>query len=99
MAITLKDLLDIVKGLPEECFDETHEKLTEIKKRLEDEKESGERGCPHCESPQTVRNGKNRGRQMYLCGDCKKAFSETSASAVSHSHSGPTEYADPNWTV
>ena len=90
MAITLKDLIDIVKELPEEYFNETHEKLTEIKKKSEEEKESKEQSCPNCNSSQILRNGKNRGKQMYLCKNCKRAFSETSTSAIAYSHSSPT---------
>jgi len=89
--ITLKDLIDMVKELPEEYFNETHEKLTEIKKKSsEEEKESKEQSCPNCNSSQISRNGKNRGKQMYLCNDCKKAFSETSTYAIAYSHSSPT---------
>ena len=91
MVITLKDLIDIVKELPEEYFDETHEKLTEIKKKSsEEETESKEQSCPNCNSSLISRNGKNRGKQMYLCSNCKKAFSETSTSAIAYSHSSPT---------
>ena len=32
--------------------------------------------CPHCSSGQSVRNGKQRGHQRYLCRNCGKSFSD-----------------------
>lgn len=33
--------------------------------------------CPHCGETWVRRNGKNRGRQRWLCGSCKRSFGET----------------------
>jgi transposase-like protein len=90
MAITLKDIIAIVKELPEACFEEVFETLTEIKKKAEVENEPGEQHCPCCKSTLIKRNGKTRGRQMYLCRKCNKSFAETAGSAIAHSHSSAT---------
>jgi transposase-like protein len=90
MSITLKDIITLVKELPEACFDETFNKLTEIKSKSEEKNEPKGQICPHCKSETVVRNGKSRGKQMYLCRNCKKSFSETATSAISHSHSSAT---------
>jgi len=90
MSITLKDIIALAKEIPETHFEEAFEKLMEIKKKAEDEKDSGEQSCPCCKSTLIVRNGKARGKQMYLCRNCKKGFAETSTSAIAHSHSSAT---------
>ena len=90
MDITLKDIITIVKEIPETYFEETFEKLTEIKMKAKTGEESEELNCPNCQSTVIVRNGKNRGKQMYLCRTCKKSFSETATSAIAHSHSSAT---------
>ena len=90
MTITLKDIIGIAKELPESYFEETFEKLKELKERADLEKESESKSCPHCKSAKVVRNGKSRGRQMYLCRNCKRTFSETRGSGIAHSHSSPT---------
>ena len=90
MDITLKEVIALVRELPEAYLEEIFEKLTEIKNKVEDEREPGEQNCPQCKSANIVRNGKNRGKQMYLCCDCRKSFSETTTAAISHSHSSTT---------
>jgi len=90
MSITLKDIIGIAKELPESYFEETYEKLKELKERAEAEKESEAEKCPECESSTVVRNGKSRGRQMYMCRNCGKTFAESRGSAIAHSHSSPT---------
>lgn len=90
MAITLKDIIGIAKELPEECFEETFEKLKEIKEKAEAEKESAPVACLRCGSINVVRNGKRHGRQAYLCKDCRKGFVDTSASAIAYSHCSET---------
>jgi len=90
MNITLKEVIDLVKEIPESHLNETFEKLKEIKDTADLEKESGEVSCPRCESAAVVRNGKKRNRQAYLCRDCKKSFVETSTSAIQNSHSSAT---------
>jgi transposase-like protein len=90
MTITLKDIIALTKELPETCFEEVFEKLTEIKKKADIETEPEEQHCPHCKSALIMRNGKNKGKQMYLCRNCKRSFSEKTTSAIAHSRSSAT---------
>jgi transposase-like protein len=90
MKITLKELIVLVKELPEDYLEEAYEELIEIKKKSEEEKEKEEKSCPSCTSAQIVRNGKNRGKQMYLCRECQKSFTESATLAISHSQSSAT---------
>ena len=77
MAITLRDLLGLAKELPEEYFEEAFESLNEIKKKSETEKETKPVECLRCSSIKVVRNGKQNGRQFYLCRDCGNQPSNT----------------------
>ncbi|GHU58903.1 hypothetical protein FACS1894133_4570 [Clostridia bacterium] len=88
MNITLKDLLGLTKELPEKYFEETYEKLKEIKDKADAEKEAKSKikTCPYCSSDMIVRNGKRHGRQAYICRDCGKTFVETTGSAIANSH-------------
>lgn len=92
MGITLKDLIGLTKELPEKYFEETYEKLKEIKDKAEAEKEeeSKIKLCPHCGSRGIVRNGKRNGHQAYICRNCDKTFVQTTGSAIANSHSGDT---------
>ena len=92
MNITLKDLIGLTKELPEKYFEETFEKLKEIKEKAEAEKEeeSKIKLCPHCGSRANVRNGKRNGRQAYMCRNCDKTFVETTGSAIANSHGRET---------
>ncbi len=90
MAITLKDIIELTKGLPEECYEEAFEKLKEIKEKAKAEKESAPATCLCCGSINIVRNGKRNKKQAYLCKDCKKSFVETATSAIAYSHSSET---------
>jgi transposase-like protein len=90
MEITLKDLIGLTKEIPEEYLAEAFETLKEIKDKAAAEKESKLVECLRCESVNVVRNGKQKGRQYYLCKDWGKAFTETATSAIAHSHSTKT---------
>lgn len=90
MAITLKDILGMAKEIPEECFEETFEKLKEIKEKAEREQETKSIECLRCGSGNVVRNGKRNGIQAYRCVTCGKTFVETATSAIAHSHSSQT---------
>ena len=92
MNITLKDLIGITKELPEKYFEETYEKLKEIKDKAEAEKEeeSKIKTCPHCGSRAIVRNGKRSYRQAYICRNCDKAFVQTTGSAIANSQGSET---------
>jgi len=87
MEHTLKELINMVKELPEGYFEEAYKKLTEIKEKAEDEKEAKEQGCPHCGSGAIVRNGKKQRKQAYICRGCGKSFVQTTSSAIENSHS------------
>jgi len=90
MEITLKDIIGLTKEIPAKYFEETFEKLKEIKEKAEAEEETGEESCPKCESRQIVRNGKRRGKQAYKCRACGKSFVETAGTAIENSHSSET---------
>ncbi len=90
MSITLKDIIGLAKELPESYFEETYEKLRELKEKADAEKEEKSGACPKCGSMSIVRNGKRRGKQSYLCKDCKTSFVETATAAIAHSHSSET---------
>lgn len=90
MKITLKDIIRLTKELPEECFEETYEKLREIKEKVDTEKETAPEQCVSCGSANIVRNGKKHKKQAYMCKDCKKHFVETTTSAIAYSHSSET---------
>jgi len=42
--------------------------------------------CPFCSGTTIKRNGKNRGRQRYLCHTCQKTFGDTSSSILTGTH-------------
>lgn len=90
MNITLKDIIGLAKELPEAYFEETYEKLRELKGKADAEKEEKSGACPKCGSVKTVRNGKRRGKQSYLCKDCKLNFVESSGSAIAYSQASET---------
>lgn len=90
MGITLKDIIGLTKELPEECFEETYEKLREIKEKAEAKQESKAKTCVRCGSVNIVRNGKKNKKQAYMCKDCKKHFVQTATSAIAYSHSSET---------
>jgi transposase-like protein len=86
----LKNLIDLVKSLPESRLDVAIEKLTEIKRESEKEKIRAVPECPKCGGKSVVRNGHQSGKQRYLCKECGGSFVETSGSAIAHFHSGET---------
>lgn len=90
MGITLKDIIGLTKEIPEECFEETYEKLREIKEKSDREQELKSELCLRCGSDKVVRNGKRNGRQAYRCKACGKTFTETATSSIAHSHSSKT---------
>lgn len=90
MKITLKDVIGLAKELPEECLEETYERLREIKEKSDAEKRTELEACPRCGSTGIMRNGKRNGLQAYICKDCGKSFVETSTSAIAYSHSSET---------
>lgn len=90
MEITLKDIIGLVKELPEAYFEETYEKLKEVKEKADTDKDKASVICPHCSSSTIVRNGKRNKKQAYICRSCCKCFVETATSAIAYSHSSET---------
>jgi transposase-like protein len=90
MEVTLKEIIGLVKEIPEEYLKETLEKLKEIKEKAAEQKKEEEQNCPECKSEKIVRNGKHKGKQAYVCRECKKSFLETSKSGIAYSHSSKT---------
>ena len=41
--------------------------------------------CPHCGSVKSIKYGKSKGRQRYLCKDCGKTFGDTNGTVAFHS--------------
>ena len=90
MAITLKDIIELSKELPEECYEAAFDKLKEINENARVESKSAPTTCLSCGSSNIVRNGKRHKKQAYLCRDCKKSFVKTATSAIAYSHSSET---------
>ena len=92
MEITLKELIKLVKDIPNDYFEKTYEKLMEIieEAQANAEKESKNVVCLECDSKAVVRNGKRHGKQAYRCKNCGKTFVETATSAIQYSHSSET---------
>ena len=90
MSITLKELIGLTKELPEEALEEAYESLKALKEKAETAKETKSVECVRLASLAVKRNGKQNGRQLYLCKDCGKAFMETAGSAIAHSQSSKT---------
>jgi transposase-like protein len=82
---TLKDLIRLVKELPEDSFGQAFELMNNIKEAAEEAVKSAPVLCIHCKE-KAVKNGKKDGIQQYLCKDCGKSFSERATSAISNSH-------------
>jgi transposase-like protein len=93
MEITLKDILGLAKEIPEKYFEEIYEKLTEVKEKANEEKENKKEACLNCGGTAVVRNGKRGGRQAYICKDCGKTFLQNAKTAIAHSHSSETVWA------
>jgi len=66
-------------------FKEVHDYLNEVKKKVEDAKKSDSVACLVC-GRCVVKNGRNYGKQQYLCKHCGKSFSQRSTNALSNSH-------------
>ena len=96
MGRTIKELIGLVKDIPAEYFEETYEKLLEIKAKSKAgaEKDLGVEKCPHCQSGAIVRNGKRHNKQAYLCRNCGKTFVQTATSAIACSHSAEAVWKD-----
>jgi transposase-like protein len=92
MTATLKDIIKLVRELPEESLGEAYEKLKEISESAGNDGGSGGEaeiiGCVSCGSTSVSRNGKRHGKQSYLCKDCGRSFVETAGSAFAYSHAG-----------
>jgi transposase-like protein len=88
MVTTLKEVLEIVKRLPEKDLAKAKAELEKIKEESEKAKKTEIPVCPDCKENNVVRNGKRRGKQNYICRSCKRSFVETTKTALFNSHSG-----------
>lgn len=82
---TLKDLIRLVKELPEDSFDTAFEFINNIKEAAEEAKRTAPLLCIYC-GEKAVKNGKNDGIQQYICKSCGKSFSQRATSAIANSH-------------
>ena len=82
---SIKDLIRLVKELPEDSIAEAYEYISTIKQKAEDAKKSAPMTCINCGSI-AVKNGRKSGVQQYICKSCGKPFSERASSAISNSH-------------
>jgi len=90
MIVTLAEVIELVKRLPEKALEEAKRELEKIKEESEQKSEMEIPICPHCEEKDVVRNGKKQGSQRYVCRKCKKSFVNTTKSAMYNSHSSET---------
>jgi transposase-like protein len=81
---TLKELIKLVKELPEDSFGEVYRIMNEIKETAEEAKKTTPVVCIQC-GEKAVKNGKNDGIQQYICKKCSKSFSERATSTISNS--------------
>ena len=88
MKNNLKELLEIIKRLPEKNVEELLEKAKEIKEEVKKEEEKEKPLCPECKSEKTVKNGHEKGKQRYKCRDCGLSYRKSSETAVKNSHMG-----------
>lgn len=93
MSVTIKDVIQMARELPEESLAEAYKNLKELRERANSGDDSGEStepiACVSCGSVNVSKNGKRYGKQSYLCKDCGRSFFETSGSALSWSHMSP----------
>ena len=82
---TLKDLIRLVKELPEDCFEQAFELINGVKDEAERAMATAPVLCIYCKE-RAVKNGKKDGIQQYICKSCNKSFSERATSAISNSH-------------
>jgi hypothetical protein len=57
MERNLKEIIALIKELPERCLDEAFGKIKEVKEKADAEKEAARKSCPKCGSGKVVRNG------------------------------------------
>ena len=87
MKTILKDILEVVKRLPEDFLNTALDNLMELESIADAASKSVAVFCLSCGSDYVVKNGKRRRKQAYLCRDCGKTFVETSGSIIAYSHS------------
>jgi transposase-like protein len=83
--VSLKDLIRLVKELPESCFESVYTHVSAVKTAAEEAERAAPVKCVNC-GGRAVKNGKSDGIQQYICRNCKRSFSERSTSAISNSH-------------
>jgi transposase-like protein len=88
MERNLKEIIALVKELPERYWDEAFGKIKEVKEKADAEEEADRKSCPKCGSEEVVRNGHKCRKQAYLCRGCGKSFVQTTDSALENSRCG-----------
>ena len=79
-------LIKLVQKLPENCLDEAIEYIEE---KLEEEMtDEPELPCPECNSKDIQHYGKKGEKQRYRCKSCKKIYTKSTNTSISHSHYG-----------
>jgi len=86
MGNKITQLIDLVQKLPEDCVDEAIEYIQQ--KIEESDAKKPPPPCPYCKAENTLRNGRKKNRQRYLCKECGKTFGETTNTAISQSRYG-----------
>jgi len=72
---TLKDLIRLVKELPEDSFEQAFGLMNSMKEAAEQVCATAPVLCVHC-NKKAVKNGKKDNIQQYLCKSCGKSFSQ-----------------------
>lgn len=98
MADVFDKLLEIVNSLSPEQFEKLFA-VMEKRKAKEENKSKDIRSadfmpCPNCGSVNTKKYGKVRGKQRFLCKDCKKTFGYTTGSVIINA-----KVNEPQWKI
>ena len=88
MKNTLRELMEIIKRMPESGVEELLEKAKEIKEEAEKAEETAVPECPNCGGEKVVKNGRGHGKQTYICRRCGKSFTKTTSTVMENSHMG-----------
>jgi len=82
--VSIKNLIKLVKELPEECIADVYKYANDAKETAENAVKSAPVVCVRC-GAKSVKNGKDNGIQQYICKSCGRSFSERATSAIANS--------------
>jgi transposase-like protein len=88
MERNLKEIIALVKELPERYLDEAFDKIKAVKEKADAEEEADRKNCPKRGSRERGRNGHECKKQAYVCRGCGKSFVQATGSALENSHGG-----------